>query len=121
MVSANGEDWRAVHRISLGGTGFLALDRYLRDNPQITTVISCLDNDPTGNRRSDKMLAEYTDKGYTVRREAPRLKDYNEDLLAMKHRAVVRGEYERQSEAAAGRVTAVLEADDEDEDEWERE
>jgi hypothetical protein len=72
--------WRYGHRLSLGGTSFLGLDRFLADNPQITNIVACLDNDPTGDRRSAKLAEEYTAKGYTVERETPVYKDFNEDL-----------------------------------------
>jgi len=82
LCKQNGSDWRCVHRIALGGTSFLGLERHLFENPRVISVVSCLDNDETGNRRSEKMLAEYRIKGYDVEREAPQRKDYNEDLLA---------------------------------------
>jgi hypothetical protein len=65
----------------LGGTAFKALQRFLDENPQVRTVISCLDNDSTGDRRSEKMIQEFTEKGYEVRRESPLFKDYSDDLL----------------------------------------
>jgi len=84
IYKMNGGDWRDGHRIALGGTSFLGLDRFLSENPRITEIVACLDNDETGNRRSDKLLEEYTAKGYTVEREAPEAKDFNEDLLILR-------------------------------------
>ena len=75
------QDWRDGHRLSCGGTTFLGLDRFLSENPQITMIVSCLDNDETGSRRSAKMHDEYTERGYTVIRKPSVNKDYNEDLL----------------------------------------
>ena len=76
----HGSDWRDGHRISLSGTSFLALERFLQDNPQITEVVACLDNDATGDHRSAKLIDEYTKKGYTVTREKALLKDFGEDV-----------------------------------------
>ena len=76
-----GSDWQSVHRIALGGTSFLGLDRFLRENPQVTAIIACLDNDQTGDKRSTRMMDDYAAKGYAVCREAPAGKDFNEDLL----------------------------------------
>ena len=76
----HGEDWRDGHRISLSGTSFLGLERFLQDNPQVTEIVACLDNDATGDCRSAKLIDEYTQKGYAVTREKALLKDYSEDL-----------------------------------------
>jgi hypothetical protein len=84
IARMNGEAWRDGHRISLGGTSFLGLDRFLAENPQITGIVACLDNDATGNRRSVKMMEEYTEKGYDVERETPVSKDFNDDLINLR-------------------------------------
>ena len=83
-------DWQSVHRIALGGTSFLGLDRFLRENSQVTAIVACLDNDRTGDRRSVRMTEDYTAKGYAVCREAPKGKDFNEDLLKHQCMAVDR-------------------------------
>jgi hypothetical protein len=80
----NGEDWRDSYRLSLGGTSFLGLDRFLTDNPQVSNIVVCLDNDATGNRRSEKLSDEYTGRCYTVERQTPVYKDFNEDLLYLR-------------------------------------
>ena len=74
-------DWRNGHRLSLGGVSFSGLDRFLSENPQVRMIISCLDNDATGNRRSKKLMEVHGEKGYVVLHKPPMLKDYNEDLL----------------------------------------
>ena len=81
LLKMNGADWRGGWRISLGGTSFLGLGRFLSERPEVREVVSCLDSDATGERRSAKLAEEYAAKGYTVRREAPEAKDFNEDLL----------------------------------------
>ena len=85
MWKQRGYDWQSVHRIALGGTSFLGLERFLRENPQVTAIVACLDNDQTGDRRSNIMITDYTAKGYAVCREAPAGKDFNEDLLRCRH------------------------------------
>jgi hypothetical protein len=84
IYKMNGEDWRDSQRISLGGTSFLGLDRFLSEHPQIRAVVACLDNDGTGNRRSEKLMEEYAAKGYHTGRDTPAAKDFNEDLLNLK-------------------------------------
>ncbi|MDR1321177.1 MAG: DUF3991 and toprim domain-containing protein [Gracilibacteraceae bacterium] len=81
LLKMNGADWRVGWRVSLGGTSFLGLDRFLSEHPNVREIVSCLDNDATGERRSVKLAEEYAAKGYAVGREAPRSKDFNEDLL----------------------------------------
>ena len=87
-------DWRGYSRVSLGGISFLGLDRFLSEHPQITHIISCLDNDETGNRRSMKIMTDYSSKGFLVSRETPILKDFNEDLLHLPKEQAKVQEYE---------------------------
>jgi hypothetical protein len=81
LMKINGEDWRGGWRISLGGTSFLGLDRFLSEHPEVREIVACLDSDATGERRSAKLAEEYAAKGYSVERDAPAAKDFNEDLL----------------------------------------
>ena len=80
ICKISGEDWRDGHRLSLGGISFLGLDRFLTDNPQITFIIACLDNDATGTRISEKHVDKYAAIGYAVERESSFYKDFNNDL-----------------------------------------
>jgi len=84
IYKAYDHDWRDGHRLSLGGVSFMGLDRFLADNPRITSITVCLDNDETGDRRSEKLAEEYGAKGYDVERESPQFKDFNEDLLELR-------------------------------------
>jgi hypothetical protein len=81
LLKMNGDDWRNGCRISLGGTSFLGLDRFLSEHREVREIVSCLDNDVTGDRRSLKLAEEYGARGCAVRREAPEAKDFNEDLV----------------------------------------
>ena len=89
LLKANGRDWRSANVLSLSGVygpkhggGIklpLALEQYLRDNPQIDTIILCLDSDDTGRMASGAIQRLLTD--YTVWDNPPRAaKDYNELL-----------------------------------------
>ena len=81
ICKMQGGDWRGDYRISLGGTSFSGLDRFLGERPNITDIVACLDNDATGNRRSEKLMEDYAGKGYSTSRQAPDHKDFNEDLV----------------------------------------
>jgi len=74
------------HRIALHGTSFGALKTFLKDNPNITTIVPCLDGDDVGKRRSKKMQEEFSQMGYIVENHRPPKvgKDYNEMLLSCK-------------------------------------
>jgi len=82
LYKMNGLDHKDGHRISLHGTSFLALEQILRDNPDTLEIVSCLDNDETGIRRSKKLCEEFSHKGYRTFVQRPEQKDYNEQLLA---------------------------------------
>ena len=89
LIRAKSRDWRSANVLSLSGVygpkhggGMklpLALGQYLKDNPQVETIILCLDNDDTGRMASSAIQRVLTD--YTVRDNPPRCaKDYNELL-----------------------------------------
>lgn len=89
----NGMDWRKDHLLSLAGVYQprekveesavpLALTQYLRDHPEIKTMILRLDNDRAG-RLAAKALMTVLPKDYTIdARFPPTGKDYN-DCLCM--------------------------------------
>ena len=89
----NGMDWRKDHLLSLAGVYQprekveesavpLALTQYLRDHPEIKTMILRLDNDRAG-RLAAKALMTVLPKDYTIdARFPPTGKDYN-DCLGM--------------------------------------
>ena len=76
-------DYKQDHRISLGCLGDAALMQYLKDRPEITDVVLCLDNDRWGLAASAKFMKLLMEKGYHVREEFSKNKDYNEDLVAL--------------------------------------
>ena len=81
---AAGIDWQKPHRLSLAGLAPLALDQYIKDHPEIKSVILCLDQDEPG-RVATRILSNYlSDTGKTVRDEhAPVGKDYNDYLCSL--------------------------------------
>lgn len=76
-------DYKQDHRISLGCLGDAALMQYLKDRPEITNVFLSLDNDSWGRAASAKFMKLLKEKGYRVREEFSKNKDYNEDLVAL--------------------------------------
>jgi len=70
------------HCISLGCIADVALERYLEDNPVISEIILCLDNDKAGRFGTEKIKEKYKDR-YTISRHFPKGKDFNEDLVKL--------------------------------------
>ncbi|MEG1761950.1 MAG: DUF3991 domain-containing protein, partial [Hydrogenoanaerobacterium sp.] len=79
-----GQDYGAVNRIALGGVSDKALEQYLKDNPQITSVAFATDNDEPGQQAAEGLMQKYKSLGYEVSRIMPRAKDFNEDLLVIR-------------------------------------
>lgn len=89
----NGIDWKRDHLLSLAGVYQprekieesavpLALTQYLKDHPEIKTIILRLDNDRAGHMAA-KALMTVLPKNYTIAvRFPPRGKDYNDYLCS---------------------------------------
>ena len=78
------DTWQSHNRISLGGTSDMALLKYLETYPHTYELILCLDNDPPGHAAADLMVKKFSNLGYKARIVNPRLKDFNDDLLALR-------------------------------------
>lgn len=50
-------------------------------NENLKTVVLCLDNDDAGQKACDKFQKLLSERGITVTRLVPTLKDFNEDLV----------------------------------------
>ncbi|MDR2899877.1 MAG: DUF3991 and toprim domain-containing protein [Clostridiales bacterium] len=81
LYKSQGLDYKDCHRISLNGTSFAGLEKFLSDNSQVKEIVACLDNDPTGKKRSEALCKEYHEKGYKVCTQFSNTKDWNQDLL----------------------------------------
>lgn len=79
-ITLHPKNWQKHSYVSCCGTSSRPVRRMLMDNPKIDTLVLCLDNDDTGHRASRRMINEFTD--YTVKRENPERKDWNDDLIA---------------------------------------
>jgi hypothetical protein len=80
----SGKDWLQDHQLSLGGLAPLALNQYLKDHPEILTVVLCLDRDEPGLEAAPQFRERLQAEGYTVRNEpVPEGKDYNNYLCAL--------------------------------------
>ncbi len=91
LWSLHGRDWRQDTRLSLGGLSDKALERFLKDNPQIKTLVFALDNDSGaenhGQMAAARFMAKYAAQGYAVQNQVPHGKDFNEDLQNFREQA----------------------------------
>ena len=83
LIKNQGKNYKKTNKISLGGVSDLKLEQYLKDNPKITKIITCLDNDEIGLSAALKIKEKYEKLGYTINKIVPKIgKDFNDDLFA---------------------------------------
>ena len=75
-------DWQQHSYVALCGLSEQAMLKQLDNNPNLTTVVLCLDNDSAGQKAADKFEKLLTEREIGVTRLLPTLKDFNEDLQA---------------------------------------
>ena len=61
IATIGGTDWDG-HRLSLGGVSSKALNTFLENNPHVSQVYLCLDNDGRGNEASERISNELLSK-----------------------------------------------------------
>ena len=77
----NPEDWQGHSYVACCGTSIQPVLKLLERQPQINTVLLCLDNDEAGHLASRRMKEQLAER-YTVERLIPAHKDWNDDLTA---------------------------------------
>lgn len=81
LKSKNNEYTTDSNLISLGGVSDKKLEKYLKDNVNITKIVCCLDNDKAGINAGLAILKKYAVLGYEVEFEYSKVKDWNDDLI----------------------------------------
>lgn len=66
--------------MALCGLSEQAMLKQLDNNQSLTTVFLCLANDSAEQKATDKVAKLLAERGVTVKRLLPTLKDFNEDL-----------------------------------------
>lgn len=80
-LSLHKENWKEHSYVALCSTAIHAATHILKTNPQIDTVVTCLDHDSAGIEGNYRLREEILRLGaYTVTAEQPRFKDWNEGL-----------------------------------------
>ena len=75
------ENWQSHSYVACCGTSIQPVLKLLERQPQINTVLLCLDNDEAGHLASRRMKEQLAER-YTVERLIPAHKDWNDDLTA---------------------------------------
>lgn len=80
MQNHRGISMENHHMLSLGCLASVALERYLKENPGITEINLCLNNDKWGIKATDEIKEQYKDK-LDVKVQLPELEDWNDHLV----------------------------------------
>ena len=81
-ISMYPQDWQSNSYVACCGTSIQPVLKTLALMPQADTVLLCMDNDEAGQRASHRMAEQLEAEGLTVIPQIPKMKDWNDDLLA---------------------------------------
>ena len=81
FISMNQDNWRNHSYAAACCTSDRVLFQMLEDHPNISHVFLCYDNDGPGQKAAERTSDKLFLKGIKSEILAPRLKDWNEDLL----------------------------------------
>lgn len=84
-ITLNKEGWQHHSYVALGGVAIDALKNVLENNPNISKVYLCLDNDEAGDETTERIGNELTENGVEWERYNPAFKDWNEDLKVIRN------------------------------------
>lgn len=101
LMKLNNMDYTSDYRISEGCLSDKALTRFLTDNPQITEIVFCFDNDRDGKDHkgnphnhgqefAKKCVEKFKEKGYAVYIQTPNRKDFNADLQYIRQSVIAK-------------------------------
>jgi len=68
------------HLISMGGTSYIPIEKYLEKYPEIINITLCLDSDDEGHFFSQKIREKFGEN-YEICCHAPKGKDFNVELI----------------------------------------
>lgn len=79
------DGWKQNSYIALMGVSAKPMLQFLKDRPDVETIVFCLDHDTAGSMATKRLMTELEtlEKPYTVEIEQPIRKDWNEDLKAL--------------------------------------
>ena len=104
-------------RLSLAGTGSVALNNFLERNPDIQNIYLCLDNDTAGQRATERITGEllsdsrFADKNIIIA-PAPIGKDYGDTLTGIRQLIAERNAPDRQNRINSKKASHIRENPD---------
>lgn len=87
-ISLYPQNWQENSYVACCGTSIQPVMKTLEQMPQADTVLLCLDNDEAGQKANRRMAEHLEAEGLTVMTQIPKMKDWNDDLLASQQHAV---------------------------------
>ena len=81
-ISLYPSNWQDNSYVACCGTSIRPVLEMLELMPQADTVLLCMDNDEAGQKANRRMAEQLEAKGLAVIPQIPRMKDWNDDLLA---------------------------------------
>ena len=87
-ISLYPQNWQENSYVACCGTSIQPVLKSLEQMPQADTVLLCLDNDEAGQKANRRMAEQLETEGLTVMTQIPKMKDWNDDLLASQQHAV---------------------------------
>lgn len=81
-ISMYPRDWQSNSYVACCGTSIQPVLKTLERMPQADTVLLCMDNDEAGQKTNRRMAEQLEAEGPTVIPQIPKMKDWNDDLLA---------------------------------------
>ncbi len=81
-ISLYPSNWQDNSYVACCGTSIRPVLEMLELMPQADTILLCLDNDEAGQKSNRRMTEQLEAKGLAVVPQIPKMKDWNDDLLA---------------------------------------
>ncbi len=81
-ISMYPRDWQSNSYVACCGTSIQPVLKTLERMPQADTVLLCMDNDEAGQKTNHRMAKQLEEEGLAVIPQIPKMKDWNDDLLA---------------------------------------
>lgn len=81
LIKLHGIDNFKHHLLSMCGTSYITIEKYLEKNPQIKKIILCLEANDEGQFFAQKIKEKFGET-YEFKSHIPKGKDFNEDLVS---------------------------------------
>ena len=88
FIAMKGEDWQEHNYAACCGVGDKVLFQTLKDNPNISKVFLCLDNDRAGRFAEHRIAEKLREENIRFGILLPKGKDWNEQLLAEREQTI---------------------------------